>query len=87
MSRLNIPIVAIIMATYNGEKYLSEQLDSILNQSDVIVHLYISDDGSTDNTLNIIQDYKDKYQKNFKNIFKVNFKKKVDITDIEITLK
>ena len=73
MSRLNKPIVAIIMATYNGEKYLSEQLDSILNQSDVIVHLYISDDGSSDNTLNIIQDYKDKYQKNFKNIFKVNF--------------
>jgi glycosyltransferase involved in cell wall biosynthesis len=73
MSRLNKPIVAIIMATYNGEKYLKEQLDSILNQRDVIVHLYISDDGSTDNTLNIIQDYKDKYQKNFKNVFKVNF--------------
>ena len=70
----NKPTVAILMATYNGEKYLSEQIDSILNQSEVNVHFYISDDGSTDDTLNIIQDYKDRYKENFKNIFKVNFK-------------
>jgi len=68
------PTVAILMATYNGEKYISQQIDSILNQHNVNVHFYISDDGSTDNTLNIIQDYKDKYKENFKNIFKVNFK-------------
>src|SRR5210317_503301 len=70
----NKPTVAILMATYNGEKYLSQQIDSILNQSEVNVHFYISDDGSTDDTINIIQGYKDKYKKNFKDIFKVNFK-------------
>ena len=70
----NKPTVAILMATYNGEKYLSEQIDSILNQRQVNVHLYVSDDGSTDNTLNIIQDYKNKYKENFKNVFKVKFK-------------
>ena len=62
----NKPTVAILMATYNGEKYISQQIDSILNQSEVNVHFYISDDGSTDNTLNIIQDYKNKYKENFK---------------------
>ena len=36
----NKPTVAILMATYNGEKYLSEQIDSILNQRQVNVHLY-----------------------------------------------
>ena len=66
----NKPTVAILMATYNGEKYLSEQIDSILNQRQVNVHLYVSDDGSTDNTLNIIQDYKNKY-KDWVNFLKI----------------
>ena len=70
----NKPTAAILMTTCNGEKYLSEQIDSILNQRQVNVHLYISDDRSTDNTLNIIQDYRDKYKENFKNVFKVNFR-------------
>ncbi|MBR0249717.1 MAG: glycosyltransferase, partial [Synergistaceae bacterium] len=52
-----IPSVAVIMSTYNGEKYLSEQIDSILAQKDVHVELFIRDDGSTDNTRNIISDY------------------------------
>lgn len=51
--------VSVAMATYNGEKYIKEQLDSIiinLKEEDEIV---ISDDGSTDNTVNIIQSYHD----------------------------
>ena len=52
------------MSTYNGEKYLKEQIDSILAQKDVDVTLYISDDCSKDNTVKIIQDY----QENHKNI-------------------
>jgi len=67
----NKPTVAILMATYNGEKYLSQQIESILNQKQVNVHFHISDDGSTDNTLNIIQDYKNKYPEKFKSIFHV----------------
>lgn len=53
------PTVAVLMSTYNGEKYVEEQIQSILNQKGVLVNLYIRDDGSTDNTINIIQKYTD----------------------------
>lgn len=49
--------ILILMSTYNGEKFLSEQLDSIFAQTGVNVHLLIRDDGSTDNTLSVISDY------------------------------
>lgn len=49
--------VAILMSTYNGEKYLKEQINSIINQSYLDWHLYIRDDGSTDNTTKIINTY------------------------------
>ncbi len=49
--------VAILLATYNGEMYLREQIDSILNQTFQDYTIYIHDDGSTDNTLNIINEY------------------------------
>lgn len=49
--------VAVIMSTYNGEKYLREQIDSILAQEGVNVELYIRDDGSQDGTRKIIADY------------------------------
>ncbi|MTV69793.1 glycosyltransferase, partial [Streptococcus pneumoniae] len=43
--------LAILMATYNGEKYIKEQIESILNQdTDFDFTLIIRDDGSTDNT-------------------------------------
>lgn len=45
------------MATYNGEDYLDEQIQSILNQDDSNWILYISDDSSIDNTRNIIRKY------------------------------
>lgn len=53
--------VAVIMSTYNGEKYISEQIDSILNQTGVEVELFIRDDGSKDNTLKIIKEYMQKH--------------------------
>ena len=49
--------VAVLLSTYNGEKYLAEQLKSILNQQDVTVNLYVRDDGSTDNTLEILYEF------------------------------
>lgn len=49
--------VDILMATYNGEKYLKEQLDSILNQTHSNFVLHISDDKSTDSTRTILSDY------------------------------
>lgn len=49
--------VLVLMSTYNGEKYLEEQLDTILSQLNVVLDLMIRDDGSTDNTLDIIKSY------------------------------
>jgi Glycosyltransferases involved in cell wall biogenesis len=54
-------MIAIMMATYNGEKYIAEQLDSILNQTYEDIVCYIHDDGSTDGTLDIIKKYADDY--------------------------
>ena len=52
--------IDILLATYNGEKYLEEQLDSILNQTYKNIRLVISDDNSKDNTINILQKYAQK---------------------------
>jgi len=49
--------VTIVMATYNGEYYLSEQIESILSQTYTNWELYIHDDDSKDATINIINHY------------------------------
>ena len=49
--------VAVLMSTYNGELYLREQLDSIFRQKYVNVTIYVRDDGSADNTIDILSDY------------------------------
>lgn len=53
-------MISVCMATYNGEKYLPEQIDSILKNISSKDELIISDDGSEDNTLNIINHYIEK---------------------------
>jgi glycosyltransferase involved in cell wall biosynthesis len=58
----NAPIVDVLLGTLNGEKYLSIFLESLLNQESVSVNLIVSDDGSVDQTLNILNEYKDKFQ-------------------------
>lgn len=52
-------MISVCMATYNGEKFIKEQIDSILGQLKEEDELIISDDGSTDNTLEIIKAYND----------------------------
>ena len=52
--------VDILLATYNGEKYIREQIDSILNQTYKEFRLLISDDGSNDGTRDILNEYKAK---------------------------
>lgn len=47
--------LVVLMATYNGEKYLQEQIDSIMNQNFKNLFLVIRDDGSSDNTISIIK--------------------------------
>lgn len=49
--------LAVILSTYNGAPYIRAQLDSILQQDTPIDRIVIRDDGSTDNTLAIIQEY------------------------------
>lgn len=53
--------VAVVMSTYNGEKYVREQLDSILNQTYKNIEIVVRDDGSKDNTVKIIKEYQEKY--------------------------
>ena len=52
--------IDILLATYNGSKYLHEQLDSILSQSYGNINVIIRDDGSSDNTVMIIKEYEQK---------------------------
>ena len=52
-------MISVAMATYNGEKYIVEQLDSILNQTMPVDEIIIFDDKSTDLTLNILKKYQD----------------------------
>lgn len=51
--------VSIVMCTYNGEKYIKEQLDSIINQTYPLYEIIIQDDHSTDGTWGILEKYKE----------------------------
>ena len=51
--------VAVILCTYNGAKYIDEQISSILDQTYPNVHIYIQDDRSTDDTWEVLQKYTD----------------------------
>ena len=53
------PKVNIIVSLYNGEKYIREQLNSLLEQDYPNISIHIRDDGSTDNTLEILKEYQD----------------------------
>lgn len=51
------PEVVVLMSAYNGEKYIEEQIESIFSQEGVCVKLIVRDDGSTDRTIKILEDY------------------------------
>ena len=52
-------MIAVIMSTYNGEKYLPQQLDSVLRQTLEDFILIIRDDGSSDGTVPLLRGYTD----------------------------
>ena len=54
-------MVSVLLASYNGEKYIREQLDSILNQTFSDLSIVISDDLSADGTPEIIREYEEQY--------------------------
>lgn len=57
MNYSETPTVAVLMSTYNGEKFIREQLESIFSQVGVDVKIYARDDGSTDGTVDILKEY------------------------------
>lgn len=59
--------ISVVIATYNGEKYLREQLDSVLWQTLMPDKIIVSDDGSTDGTWEILEEY----QKQYPNLFQL----------------
>ncbi len=82
-------MVSIALATYNGERFLKEQLDSILEQSYTDIEIIACDDCSTDSTPQILEDYQKKDSRlkvyfNEKNLgFKKNFEKCISLCDGE----
>ena len=82
--RKNEPLISIAMATYNGEKYLREQLESIYAQTYKNIEVVVTDDGSTDKTVEILEEYANshglRYYINEINLgFVKNFEKAVDL--------
>lgn len=63
---------SVALCTYNGEKYLRDQIDSILDQSLKVDEIVVCDDGSTDKTLSILAEYENK----FPEIFKIHINEK-----------
>jgi glycosyltransferase involved in cell wall biosynthesis len=59
-AKLNQPIISVLMPVYNAELYLEEAIKSIINQTFENFEFIIIDDGSTDDSLKIIQKYEDK---------------------------
>ena len=81
------PKVSVAMATYNGEKYIKEQIQSILDNLMQDDELIISDDGSNDKTLDIISAFNDdriKVINGPKNGIKQNFSNAIEKTTGDI---
>lgn len=57
MKNNNLDRVTVYLSAYNGERFIREQIESILHQKGVQVHLFIRDDGSTDGTKSILDEY------------------------------
>ena len=85
---------SVALCTFNGEKYLRKQLDSILEQTVAVDEIVVCDDLSTDATLSILNQYKE----TFPNIFKIhaneknlrsvkNFEKAISLCENEIVFQ
>lgn len=93
--KMNKPLISVAMATYNGEKFLRKQLDSIFNQDYPNIELIVCDDCSTDGTVAILKEYENKhsnmkvivneenigYIKNFEKVFSLCNGEYISISD------
>ena len=57
------PIIDVLLAVYNGEEHIRDFLDSLSLQRNVRIHLIVSDDGSSDKTMEIVQEYESRFEK------------------------
>lgn len=62
MDKISKKKTIILMSTYNGEKYLKSQLESLLSQKNVSIQIFIRDDGSKDNTCKILKNFQNKHK-------------------------
>ena len=76
---MNRPKVSVVMSVFNNEKFLKEAIDSILNQTFTDFEFIIVNDGSTDNTRNIIQNYSDNRIKLLNNISNLGISRAANI--------
>lgn len=56
-----LPSVCVLMSTYNGNRYIKDQMDSLQSQIGVTLKIVVRDDGSSDDTLTIINNYASRY--------------------------
>jgi glycosyltransferase involved in cell wall biosynthesis len=56
-----VPAVAVLLCSYNGGRFLAQQLESIAEQEDVQVAVHVSDDGSQDQTQGILQAFRERW--------------------------
>lgn len=56
---MTTPLISVVLPTYNGEEFIKEAIDSVLNQSFQDFELIVVDDGSTDRTSNIVETFDD----------------------------
>jgi len=86
-------MISVAMTTYNGAQYIIEQLESIRLQTRKVDEIVIVDDGSSDNTMELVRDYADKYpecgirlEQNETNLgYKKNFYKAISLCNGDIT--
>jgi glycosyltransferase involved in cell wall biosynthesis len=57
-----LPLVKVLLSAYNGEKYIGQQIDSLLAQTYPNIEIYVRDDGSKDGTLAVLKPYVEKGQ-------------------------
>ena len=82
---------SVALCTYNGEKFIRQQIDSILDQTKKVDEIVVCDDGSTDSTVSILNFYKEKHPELFKifindeNLRSVkNFEKAISLCENDI---
>ena len=61
MTKEVLPLISVVMATYNGSHYLAEQLGSVIAQSYPNIEIVVVDDGSTDKTVEILKSFQSQY--------------------------